>query len=184
MSYEEIPVRRVTLWLCDLCLDGAGGQCHTPGCALWINRAPDLPLRNSPMVTVHDKLSAALEEIKANQRLASDASLGFSQLDERHDAVIKAAYLDLPLVLAVVDALLKPHQPGRNVVFGDVCKRHEAHRHFSITDIEAAGVRDCPDCTATVYVSCAGCGPQVSLDQCPVRKTITRGLTREGKSDG
>lgn len=48
----EIPVRLVRLWLCDLCLDGAGGECHTPGCALWINRAPDLPLRGNPMVTI------------------------------------------------------------------------------------------------------------------------------------
>jgi hypothetical protein len=48
----EIPVRLVQLWLCDPCLDGMGGQCHTPGCALWINRAPDLPLRGNPFVTI------------------------------------------------------------------------------------------------------------------------------------
>ena len=48
----EIPVRLVQLWLCDLCLDGEGGQCHTPGCALWINRAPDLPLRDGPTVKI------------------------------------------------------------------------------------------------------------------------------------
>lgn len=33
------------LHICDLCLDGAGGECHVPGCILWINRAPDLPIR-------------------------------------------------------------------------------------------------------------------------------------------
>lgn len=49
---EEVPVRLVRLWLCDPCLDGAGGECHTPGCAMWINRAPDIPLRDSPMVTI------------------------------------------------------------------------------------------------------------------------------------
>lgn len=43
----EPTLHLVTLWLCSLCLDGAGGECHTPGCALWINRAPDLPLRNA-----------------------------------------------------------------------------------------------------------------------------------------
>jgi hypothetical protein len=52
MAEPEIPVRLVRLWLCDLCLDGAGGECHTPGCSLWINRAPDLSLRNNPMVTI------------------------------------------------------------------------------------------------------------------------------------
>lgn len=58
MAEPEIPVRKVTLWLCDLCLNGAGGECHTPGCALWINRAPDLPLLRSPMVTVHPEPGA------------------------------------------------------------------------------------------------------------------------------
>jgi hypothetical protein len=48
----EIPVHLVQLWLCALCLDGEGGECHTPGCALWINRAPDLPLRDSPFVKI------------------------------------------------------------------------------------------------------------------------------------
>lgn len=45
MSTDEITVRAVTLQLCDPCLDGAGGECHTPGCMLWMNRAPDFPLR-------------------------------------------------------------------------------------------------------------------------------------------
>lgn len=39
------PLYRVTLTLCELCLDGKGGECHTPGCALWMNRSPDVPLR-------------------------------------------------------------------------------------------------------------------------------------------
>lgn len=50
----EVPVHLVLLHLCEPCLNGEGGQCHTPGCALWINRAPDLPLRDSPFVTVID----------------------------------------------------------------------------------------------------------------------------------
>lgn len=40
-------LNRVTLVLCDLCLSGAGGQCHVPGCALWMNRAPDISLRGA-----------------------------------------------------------------------------------------------------------------------------------------
>lgn len=35
-------------------------------------------------------------------------------------------------------------------------------------------------CTATVYSSCTGCGPQVSLDSCPVRAAISDGLLGEG----
>lgn len=39
-------IHLVSLWLCDDCLDGKGGECHTPGCAMWMNRAPDLQLRS------------------------------------------------------------------------------------------------------------------------------------------
>lgn len=47
---REIAYHEVTLRLCAMCLDGKGGECHSPGCALWINRAPDLPLRDHPFV--------------------------------------------------------------------------------------------------------------------------------------
>lgn len=40
----QIPVRRVTLLVCELCLAGDGGECHVPGCAFWMRRAPDKPL--------------------------------------------------------------------------------------------------------------------------------------------
>lgn len=51
MSEQDPKLYTVTLTLCELCLDGAGGECHTPGCALWINRAPDMSLRDHPMVS-------------------------------------------------------------------------------------------------------------------------------------
>jgi hypothetical protein len=41
---DSVPLHQVTLWLCELCLAGAGGECHVPGCALWMNRAPDMPV--------------------------------------------------------------------------------------------------------------------------------------------
>lgn len=34
------------VWICDSCLDGKGGECHTPGCIFWFNRAPDLAIRH------------------------------------------------------------------------------------------------------------------------------------------
>lgn len=37
-------LERVTLVLCSACLSGHGGECHTPGCALWLNRAPDIDI--------------------------------------------------------------------------------------------------------------------------------------------
>lgn len=41
---NEPKVHTVEIRLCDLCLAGAGGECHVPGCALWLRRAPDLAL--------------------------------------------------------------------------------------------------------------------------------------------
>lgn len=42
---SEPTLHQVTTTMCSLCLDGWGGECHTPGCVLWLNRAPDMPLR-------------------------------------------------------------------------------------------------------------------------------------------
>jgi hypothetical protein len=39
-----LSLTTVTLVLCNACLGGEGGECHTPGCALWMNRAPDVPV--------------------------------------------------------------------------------------------------------------------------------------------
>lgn len=39
-----IPVRRITLMVCEMCLVGDGGQCWVPGCAFWASRAPTKPL--------------------------------------------------------------------------------------------------------------------------------------------
>lgn len=121
-----------------------------------------------------DRLSAALEEIR--ERGYENGAHG-----ARAARLSDAAAIDVPRLLAALDAVLKPHQPGRIVVFGSVCKRHENYCYFSITSTEAADVQACPDCTATVYVSCAGCGLQVSLDRCPVRNGIARELLGEAK---
>jgi hypothetical protein len=34
------------IYLCDPCLDGAGGECHTPGCALWLCYGPITDVRD------------------------------------------------------------------------------------------------------------------------------------------
>jgi hypothetical protein len=44
-----VSLHQVTLTLCSLCLNGEGGQCHTPGCALWLKSAPDVPLSLEPV---------------------------------------------------------------------------------------------------------------------------------------
>lgn len=40
-----MSLQQIVLTVCGDCLDGAGGECHTPGCALWISTAPDIRLR-------------------------------------------------------------------------------------------------------------------------------------------
>ena len=59
MKDEIVPVRQVLMRVCDLCLSGAGGECHSPGCALWLNRGPDLPLRGHPMVEIYESPGGA-----------------------------------------------------------------------------------------------------------------------------
>lgn len=39
-SVDETQVRRIEAYVCDLCLSGAGGECHVPGCGFWIFDAP------------------------------------------------------------------------------------------------------------------------------------------------
>ncbi len=38
------PLATVTLQVCQVCLLGQGGECHTPGCTFWMCAAPDVPL--------------------------------------------------------------------------------------------------------------------------------------------
>lgn len=50
----EIVLTEVKLTLCSLCLNGMGGQCHVPGCALWMKAAPDVPLWGQVVLAVVD----------------------------------------------------------------------------------------------------------------------------------
>jgi hypothetical protein len=53
-----------------------------------------------------DRVTTELAAIRGRQHLASDASLGFARIEERHTALIRVAYEDTPRLLAAVDALL------------------------------------------------------------------------------
>ncbi len=50
----EIDVQEYVIWLCDLCVKGAGGECHVPGCAMWMKSAPDVPLTLARVDTSHE----------------------------------------------------------------------------------------------------------------------------------
>jgi hypothetical protein len=40
----EPRVHRVAIQLCELCLEGKPGECHTPGCALFLHDSPGHPI--------------------------------------------------------------------------------------------------------------------------------------------
>ena len=101
--------------------------------------------------------------------------------DGADENLIAAGTYYAPRLFAAVQKVLAQHQPGRTVVTGALCPRHENHRHFSITGTEAASVRDCPDCAAAVWTSCAGCAPQMPLESCPARTVIIGELLGEGE---
>lgn len=44
----EIKLHKIDAAICELCLNGAGGECHVPGCAFWIMDAP-LPSETGPL---------------------------------------------------------------------------------------------------------------------------------------
>ena len=46
-----VLLHEVTLTLCALCIAGEGGECHTPGCALYMSQAPDIPIHITPPPT-------------------------------------------------------------------------------------------------------------------------------------
>lgn len=43
-AVEQETVKRVIIPLCDLCLEGKGEECHTPGCALFLHNSPGHPI--------------------------------------------------------------------------------------------------------------------------------------------
>lgn len=45
MSEPVLSMVSGSFTACSACLDGEGGECHTPGCVFWLMRAPDLNLR-------------------------------------------------------------------------------------------------------------------------------------------
>jgi hypothetical protein len=41
----EPELELVAVMICNLCLDGVGGECHVPGCLFWMNDAPANSIR-------------------------------------------------------------------------------------------------------------------------------------------
>lgn len=90
MSEQEIPVRLVQLRLCDLCLDGKGGECHTPGCSLWLNRAPDAPVRESQGVMIMDIAPDASPARAGTAELAAELNTVRAENERLRDVIARS----------------------------------------------------------------------------------------------
>jgi len=53
-EHDNPRVHLVKIRLCELCLQGAGEECHTPACALWLHNSPGMP--------IHPELYEILQE--------------------------------------------------------------------------------------------------------------------------
>lgn len=136
-----------------------------------------------------DDPTAYLAGIKDRAKAAADFPLAEFAGLINHDTKtvggwIAASALDVPALVAAVEAVLKLHQPGPVTIIGTLCKRHANHRYFSITSTEAEDVRACQDCEAMVYRSCSGCGHPAPVDMCPVREAIRAALSGKKAGDG
>jgi hypothetical protein len=106
-------------------------------------------------------LVATLAEIRERERAATpgpwevhtSATIGINLASDETDWPLAQAWMRLedaqfaavartliPRLVAAVEAALAPHQPGRVVIFGATCKRHEAHRHFSTRTTDKEGL--------------------------------------------
>jgi hypothetical protein len=91
---EEIRLRRVTVHLCEPCLNGEGGECHTPGCALWMNRAPDVGVITYEDIyhsLTRDKLAAALTRLDVRV-LTDGPCAGMINADAMAGAILEALH--------------------------------------------------------------------------------------------
>lgn len=64
---KEPKVLRVTIWLCELCLEGKGEECHAPGCALFLHNSPGHPIHKEFYERVDDKDGERLDWLEANK---------------------------------------------------------------------------------------------------------------------
>ena len=86
---DEPKVRRVIVNLCEMCLNGAGGECHTPGCVLWLNRGPDLALHPELIEDAGDE-AAELVTLRAELARVRERALKHLVADEQVNATTEA----------------------------------------------------------------------------------------------
>lgn len=109
-------LREVKITLCERCLSGEGGECHTPGCAMWLNRAPDLPL--------HDKVEPAndvdYERLNDASRFLYDAAMTYGRTRGAEDVTRSLCDAQRRAVLEITAMLLSAVLRGDTIEPGDV----------------------------------------------------------------
>jgi hypothetical protein len=73
---QEPRLEIVTLQLCSSCLDGDGGICHVPGCALCRSTAPDIPIRESVIPRPSTDVAGAVDLLQVMANNADKAGIG------------------------------------------------------------------------------------------------------------
>lgn len=74
----KTKLNRVTMTLCDKCLDGDGGECFVPGCSLWMVSAPDINLRErivdlgGSIEPIHDNVEHEFEGDEADCKVCGE----------------------------------------------------------------------------------------------------------------
>ena len=70
---QDVGLHEVSVFICDPCLDGKGGVCHTPGCLLIRCTGPDIPIRSRIEEEADDL------RIARDQAVAAIVRLGHSE---------------------------------------------------------------------------------------------------------
>lgn len=75
LQQEELidSLSPVVLMVCEPCRKGAGGECHTPGCAFWMEAAPEFKIAGT--LTRRELIKAASEKLHNEEIVAEKALL-------------------------------------------------------------------------------------------------------------
>lgn len=95
----EDELQTVTLNVCALCLRGSGGECHTPGCAFWMNRAPDIPL------TIQDNEEDKMEEVVYEVEVSYPREGGPVLTSQDIEDAVKAKAKELGIEVSIVSVM-------------------------------------------------------------------------------
>jgi hypothetical protein len=124
-------------------------------------------------------LAIELRQMRERQQLAANTALGFAQMDERHEALIKVACEDVPRLLDLAEKLAALHaMQDRPVICWDhICDAHRGERGMPVHPL----LRDCPDCRFHEMWVCSHCECPNDEWECPTVQIIIKAVIGEEK---